>query len=166
MNIDVTFTTSEKLRGLMERARTMPRLAVEAAAKALALSAQVIVGNAVEYRFTNQKGPFPISEHKLGFITRRLRQSITATRPQLHYETGEASVAFGSNVKYFAIHEFGFSGNVNVRAHNRKGRPVRAHSRAVNIAARAPMTTELQHPRTVSTVTTAFERALSAALNP
>jgi phage gpG-like protein len=47
----------------------------------------------------------------------------------------------GTNVRYAAIHEFGFRGSVSVRGHARKGRSgsieVGAYSRQVNLPARS-----------------------------
>jgi hypothetical protein len=78
-----------------------------------------VVGSAVKGRFSGQ-GPFPLSENKLGVRTGRLRRSIRATKPQVNLRTGEISVGFGSNVAYFAIHEFGFTGEVQVKGHTRR----------------------------------------------
>lgn len=70
-------------------------------------------------------------------------------------------MGFGSNVKYFFIHEFGFSGDVPVKAHSRKnGQNVRAHSRFVNVQAREPMQTELRHPRTAEAILPNIEREI------
>jgi phage gpG-like protein len=126
----------------------------------------VIVGNAVKDRFTSQRGPFPVSEHKLGRRTGRLRQSITNTPPQINSSNGEVTMGFGSNVSYFAVHEFGFKGTVQVKAHKRRnGQAVRAHSKQATYAARAPMRTELETNRTTKVVIDAVTRAAKKALD-
>lgn len=43
---------------------------------------------------------------------------------------------FGSPLRYVRAHELGFVGQVQVRAHARRGVPVRAYSRIVNMRAR------------------------------
>ena len=123
-----------------------------------------IIDNALKYRFTTEKGPFPISQHKLGRGNRpggRLAQSIRVSLPQIQEGSSTVTMGFGSNVKYFAIHEFGFSGTVGVKAHKRKnGQSVRAHDRILNIIAREPMATELRHSRTQETVMTLARREI------
>ena len=51
------------------------------------------------------KGPFPVSDHKLGIRTGRLRGGLWAS-PTTTSGT-EAETGIGDNVKYAAIHEFG-----------------------------------------------------------
>lgn len=165
MNISVSITRSQELRTLLDNAPEFPMRVLEACARALAASGNIIVGNSVKYRFTSERGPFPVSQNKLGRVTGRLRQSITVTRPQIREGDSTVSMSFGSNVRYFAVHEFGFQGNVPVRAHSRRGRPVRAHSRAVRIVARQPMTTELLHPRTESILTEQINRQINLAID-
>lgn len=87
-------------------------------------------------------GPRP---QKLGVVTGRLRASI-ASRVQRQGDTIDAIL--GTNVRYARVHELGFSGNENVKTHQRVvkkafGRSispvsstVRAHTRRVNILAR------------------------------
>lgn len=56
----------------------------------------------------------------------------------ISYEIFRDGTSVGVNVgsygvKYAAVHEFGYKGVVQVRAHARQGAPVKAHSRRVNI---------------------------------
>lgn len=56
----------------------------------------------------------------------------------INYELFRDGTSLGVNVgsygvKYAAVHEFGFKGIVQIRGHNRKGSPVKAHNRRVNI---------------------------------
>jgi hypothetical protein len=98
--------------------------------------------------------PYPVAEHKLRQISGRLklslfwRQARVETTGQLVSVTG-AMVSEG--VRYFPIHEYGFSGTANVKPFFRKnrsaGKPVsqvKGHTRRMNIPARAPMHTGLQ----------------------
>ena len=156
MNVTVDIKPSEALAAQLRNARVLPQRFLEGMGRALNNSGILIVANAIKYRFTEQIGPFPISEHKLGYKSLRLRRSITSTKPQINTGSNEVTMGFGSNVKYFGVHEFGFDGPVNVKAHQRKGRPVRGHSRFVKIAARRPMFTEIDHDRTLGIV---FENA-------
>lgn len=156
MKISIEITTSAALANQLASAKVLPARFLQGMGKALAMSGPMIVGNAVKYRFTSGRGPFPRAEHKLGRVTGRLRQTITSTKPQIREGSNEVSMGFGSNVRYFGVHEFGFTGSVPVKAHQRKGRPVRAHSRYVKIEARQPMFSELDHDRTLNTV---FENA-------
>lgn len=87
----------------------------------------------------------------LGVVTNRLRSSVSKTPAQF---TGDAIVSsIGSNVRYAAAHEFGYTGPANVRSHTRRqakyvfggpnpkaGQPVtvRAHKRSLKIVARRP----------------------------
>ena len=47
---------------------------------------------------------------------------------------GEETVVVGSNVEYAKYQEFGFHGEVKVKAHTREGSGVKAHTRKVNYA--------------------------------
>ena len=86
--------------------------------RAWASGAQEVVGRAVKNRFTG-KGPFPVETNRLGVRTNRLRKSVRATALQVD-GAGNASVSMGSNVSYFAAHEFGFRGQVQIKGHARR----------------------------------------------
>lgn len=101
------------------------------------------------------KGPFPVSQNKLGVVSGRLRQSIRATEARIEGDSVIASI--GSNVSYLKAHEFGFSGSVKVRAHEvtmtslfgkKLAEPLRfsrlASSRKVNIPERRPIRTGIE----------------------
>lgn len=81
--------------------------------------AQEVLGRAIKGRFTGQ-GPFPVSQNRLGIVTNRLRKSMRATAPQVDASTGTVTVSMGSNVRYYAGHEFGFRGRQQVKGHTRK----------------------------------------------
>ncbi len=145
-------------------------------AKALSLGMQQLAIRAQKERFTG-KGPFPVAEHRLGVVTGRLRRDIYA-EPVEMTQTGYKG-RIGAAVEYFGAHEVGFEGTVQVPAHQRagytvdrpartrtskKGNPfsirankfsvlpgsVRAHSKKLKIAARAPLRTALEeHSATI-----------------
>ena len=132
---------------------------------ALDKQTQLAIGH-ITQRYMRRRGP-----DTLGVVTSRLRNSLRATPAQMEGNTVVATI--GTNVSYAAVHEFGYSGTEQVRAHTRRigkvkgkksgaevakfqgnafGRPrrtsrkgesntvnVRAHSRKVNIPARAPI---------------------------
>lgn len=53
----------------------------------------------------------------LGVVTNRLRSSIRKTNALWNGNRVDSSI--GTNVEYAGVHEFGFDGDVNVRAHTR-----------------------------------------------
>lgn len=184
MKFAIDIKETDQLKRLFERADDFPLRILTAVGSALSQSSEIIVGNAVENRFLGSPGPFPVSEHKLGRKTGRLRQSIRATAPQIHEGESTVTMGFGSNVKYFAIHEFGgtierkartqvnhfkfladgkrsrFS-KVKDATHAQKNE-IGAHT--VTMPARAPMTAELQHPRTEEVIVTLVRRNVLRAV--
>lgn len=119
-----------------------------------------------QFRFGgNNHIPFPVSEHKLGNRSNRLRGSLDAPLPVISGQTVTSSI--GTNVEYAAAHEFGNHDTVTVPAHTRRRKrtvtvertdslgkrrkvrkrvrgdsfAVRSYSMKMNIAARAPITT-------------------------
>ncbi|MBK1884102.1 hypothetical protein JIN85_16905 [Luteolibacter pohnpeiensis] len=132
---------------------------------ALTLALQKLVFEAQKQNFTG-KGPFPVSDHRLGVVTGRLRRDLHA-EPVEMTGTGYRG-RIGTAVEYFKAHELGFSGEVSVRAHVRaahtlrgirankkkgiRGRApqsrleqsVRAHTRKVNIPERRPLRTAIE----------------------
>jgi phage gpG-like protein len=73
---------------------------------------QLTIGHTQQARLTG-KGPFPVSEGRLGVRTNRLRASLRAAKTRIVGTSIASSI--GSNVEYAAAHEFGFSGVVNVK---------------------------------------------------
>ena len=53
-----------------------------------------------------------------------------------HVKVGFLHIALQAAAKYASVLEFGFSGQVGVRAHTRQGKPVRAHTRSMTRPAR------------------------------
>lgn len=171
MAIEITVDTG-KVEPLLELLNDMPEHAAGAVVRGISAGSQKLIGIAQKERFSGT-GPFPVSENRLGVQSGHLRRTLRASKPQADGD-GKFSVLFGSNVKYFAAHEFGFDGNVSVRAasvsastntnafgnnsfsvlaHTRK-----AHSRRVKIPKRAPLTTAIkQHSTRVYTASIAKE---------
>src|SRR4029453_14638820 len=94
------------------------------------------------------KGPFPVAEHRLGSRTERLKQSLfyrAATVSQVGNQVAVTGTMGSLGVKYFPIHEYGFSGSATVKPFFRKNRSgkgtsqVKGYTRRMNIPARAPM---------------------------
>lgn len=184
MILEITLSEKPKFRALMERLRRMPHVALRAVAKGMELAGREIIGNAKLYRFRG-KGPFPVEEHRLGVRSRRLSRALRATAPQIQEGQSRVTQLYGSEVSYFAGHEFGFSGPVLIKAHRRtmkwdnfkggkaKGAKLKKkrvefvspHTRNVVIKARAPLTTELNDPRTVQAFRRAIARQMQAELN-
>ena len=75
------------------------------------------IGRASEKRM-NFPGDGPTTldglRHRTGHLLRSLRATTTVSGD-------EVRAAIGSNLKYFGIHEFGFTGTQNVKAYTRKG---------------------------------------------
>jgi hypothetical protein len=136
----------------------LPSIVIPALVRAMAKMGQATISKAQTEHFTG-RGPFPVSENKLGDRTGLLRRSLEASRPVVE-SNGRVSMSMGSQVKYFAIHEFGFSGTMSVAAasvrafthpnafgrgemsiaaHTRK-----AHSKQVNMPARRPLGTAIE----------------------
>ncbi len=90
--------------------------------KAFASGGQEVLGRAVKNRFTG-RGPFPVSQNRLGVVTNRLRKSMRSTLPQIDPAGGRVVISMGSNVSYYGPHEFGFRGRVQVKGHTRRNTP-------------------------------------------
>jgi hypothetical protein len=65
-------------------------------------------------------GPFPVEEHKLGIRSGQLRESVRWTPSVIEGDSVTGSI--GSQVRYAAVHEFGFDGDVQVKPFFRKYR--------------------------------------------
>lgn len=88
-----------------------------------------------------------LSGQVLKVQTGRLRRSINQRVKES--ETGIEALV-GTNVSYGRVHEFGFTGTVNVKEHMRKGKQaytVRAHTRNVNLPERSFLRSSLNDMR-------------------
>jgi hypothetical protein len=147
----------------------------EAIRKAIDAGMLELAQVAMKERFTGT-GPYPVSQRKLGVVTGEMRR-LMHTDPAKPTTTGfKASI--GSSVEYFAAHELGFSGVVQVKAHKR-GRyttkrgysvleqSVRAHSKHMKVPKREPlMTAIIAHSTRILSAT--IDRAIKPllAVNP
>lgn len=156
--------------------------------QAIHLGMGKLAQRAARERFSG-KGPFPVAQNRLGNVSGRLKRAIDAKETEI--VAGGYQSRLGAALEYFAAHEFGFRGTVQVPAHrrdaykvNRKQQTrtskkgtrfsiranqfsvlpgsVRAHSKRLNIPARAPLRTALsQHAEKILTaeIKTALKRA-------
>ncbi len=128
-----------------------PDVMVAAVRRGMTRGGQLVAARVFRDRLSGQ-GPFSVSAHRLGVRTGRLRKSLRSTPATVNGM--EVQTQIGSAVKYAAAHEFGFKGNVPVKAHQRVAtkafgvklpspRPhtVKAHQRRVSIPERAPVRT-------------------------
>lgn len=110
VSLKMDHNLGEALRGLQ------PDVLLRAVTKGMDNAAPHVIADITKKRLTG-KGPFPVADHKLGVKTGRLRQSLRATPAKV--EGSEVVLSIGSAVKYAAVHEFGFAGTVQVKAHTR-----------------------------------------------
>lgn len=104
--------------GLREMIRKGPAAVVSAAVvAALDEQNEYTIGAAVQRRVSFPR-TIPPTPEGLRVQTGGLRRSIT--RAPARVVSGGVISAIGSNLKYFAIHEFGWSGTQNVPQHTRK----------------------------------------------
>lgn len=74
---------------------------------------------------------------------------INSVRHEFFKDGDVEGIKVGSfNVPYAAVHEFGYRGYVNVKAHSRLGRPVVGHTRQVNIPPRPYLRPAISTSRT------------------
>jgi phage gpG-like protein len=164
MQIEIALT-AEGQRAMAGIAAFPDRL-LPAIARGVDMGLELALGQTIARRFTG-KGPFPVSDKRLGVVSGRLRMSLRRSPAQVQGDVVRAAI--GTNVKYFGVHEFGFEGSVQVKAHNRtrtkagepvrdaRGRlkktrietthPVKAHSRRMKVPAREPLRTGLKDQR-------------------
>jgi phage gpG-like protein len=161
METKITIDASQ-VEPLLAMLQDVPTEAASAIVRGISRGSQLLLGIAVRERFSG-KGPFPVSQNKLGVRSGHLRRSLRFTRPQSNGD-GSFTVLAGSNVSYFAVHEFGFDGNVSIRAASVKAstnsnafgnnsfsilaHTRRAHSRRMKIPKRAPLTTAINEHST------------------
>lgn len=91
----------------------LPARLIDALGVQLAKSLDQVVGIATRDYLS---GPRP---QRLDVVTTRLRGSIASS---VENKAGGITGRIGSNVKYAVLHEFGFKGIINVRAHTRIAR--------------------------------------------
>jgi phage gpG-like protein len=110
--MNLTITISEEAKQLIGSMDNRDGKYDRALMKALDLQNQLTIGYAQQRKLTGPRPQF------LGVVTNRLRSSLNATPAAI--SGTEIESAIGSNVAYAAAHEFGFDGNVQVRAFTRR----------------------------------------------
>lgn len=104
---------------------------------------ELTVAHIAEFRMRgNNNVPFPPADRVLGVRTRNYRLSLYATDAKATRDGVVSSI--GSPLNYAGVHEFGFTGQVNVPEHQRGESTVQAHTRAVSIPARQPVTAGIE----------------------
>lgn len=106
----ISFSISEKAKALLKRMRVFPGKEI---AKSIDLQNELTIGH-IQSKKLSQRGPFT-----LGVVTGRLRRSVR--RAQSKVLADRVLSAIGTNVRYGGVHEFGYSGAVNVKQHVRHG---------------------------------------------
>lgn len=180
----VSITLSSQAQKLLANAQTFPARLLPSLVPVMDRENELTTGHIQRRRMTG-KGPFSVDQGKLGVRTNRLRSSVRPAKATL---SGQVILSgIGSNVKYAGVHEFGFSGVVQVKTHKRRnaandryesrgksGRLVKtqsgiretveAHQMRMNMPKRAPIyngiSDRLQRYRA------AVSRATVAAFNP
>jgi len=125
----------DRLRTELRRAVTRLSITVQAAVKGDKLTGQVL-------------------HVRTGTLRRSINRKIEETQTSI-------TATVGTNVRYAAIHEYGFDGIVGVRAHMRLQRPVRAHTRHMRLPARSFLRSTLAE-RTTEITETLREAAMRA----
>lgn len=151
--LEASVTVSPNLEAALRALK--PDVLARAIGTGMVRATELIKGQIERKRLTG-KGPFPSSQNKLGVITGRLRQSLTYSKTA---DVNGAAIRthIGTNVKYAAAHEFGFTGDVKVKAGRMKitqvfGRKLsapltanrRAFTRKMRVPERAPIRTGIK----------------------
>lgn len=113
MSVYIQISLDTKSRAYLSQLAQAPVAAQRSILKAIDLENQITVGS-IQKTKLSQRGP-----NTLGVITNRLRGSIRASKAVIT-SGGDVTSSIGSSVVYAGIHEFGFEGNVTVRAHTRR----------------------------------------------
>jgi hypothetical protein len=101
---------------VMSRIREAPAAVRKAIAEAMNRENENTVRHTIKNRLSGV-GPYPVDQHRLGFVTRKLGQSVRWTPATVSGPVIASSI--GASVRYAAAHEFGLSGRVRVRSHMR-----------------------------------------------
>lgn len=156
MNISITLSPGSMRT--MERLRRFPDI-LSRAIRAGQDEATKEVTAIIRAERLRGRGPFPVEEHRLGQVT-DLLQSTTRAQPTVQISANTFQSKIVNDAPYTYVHETGFHGIVEVRAHNRGIAPrttrrgsriggsraqasVSGHRRVMDIPARAPFLTGL-----------------------
>jgi hypothetical protein len=112
MSTSVVITLSPRAKALLAAAPAWPLALKSAIAAAMDVQNELTTGH-IQRTKLSVRGPFT-----LGVRTNRLRLSARPTKAIVAADTILSSI--GSNVKYAGVHEFGFTGTVQVRGFTRR----------------------------------------------
>lgn len=133
----IEIVLDEETKARMSELAKFPQRMMPAVQRGMVRGANLAAGNIAITRLQGQ-GPFPVSEHRLGWVTHRLQQSFMQTDEAVKagaVNSNEARVSIGTDVEYAAVHEFGFRGEAQVRGHRRRVES-RSQFRSVEIQSR------------------------------
>lgn len=113
----VTITLSPETLALLARVSAWPRALTRAVIATLSDQNQITVGHIQRTRASG-KGPYPVSEGKLGHVSGFYVKELWAAKPVV--SGGSILSAIGNHIRYAGGHEFGFNGTVPVKEHTRR----------------------------------------------
>jgi len=128
----LTIELPPQTRALIERMRGLSAQIVEGIKAGMIQAAERTVTDIRNRRITDSRGPFPAGQHRLGFKSLDLRDSLYAETDAIN-KGGKANVitSIGTPLKYARIHELGGTiqrttkpGKVRLRT-NKKGQLLR-----------------------------------------
>ena len=143
MQTEITLQNDERVARLMEILANAPEHALAAIIRGVSKGSQILLGLALKERFSG-KGPYPVSQRQLGVVSGRLRKDLRFSDPEVQ-SGGSLRVLAGSTLSYWAAHEHGFEGVVQVpetkvrKTAKRKAHTRKAHSRRMSVKRRAPL---------------------------
>lgn len=158
MQPTVQIQFSPEAQALLAKLQSLPQRALRGIARGMDQANQITIG-VIQKDFLSYPKQGPTTSEGLRVITNRLRGSIRASKAVISGDT--VTAAIGTNVKYAAVHEYGFNGTVMVGGSIRKrsaikqfltksGRTtqrkvrvgdvfVAPHQRKMNLPARSPI---------------------------
>lgn len=109
MSAQVTVKQDDSVGELLELLKGRRSMATIAQhlLKGVEEGSQQLLGKIQKERLSGQ-GPYPVKQKRLGIVSHRLYQSMRFAKPTMRGRILKTSV--GTNVKYWARHEFGGSG--------------------------------------------------------
>jgi hypothetical protein len=108
MSATITIQLSPSAIALTDKFRSMPQELPQAIKRGMTRGLLIVAGRIQERRLTG-RGPFPVTEHRLGERTGQLKLRTHSTEATIQSTGEQATVsgAIGSSVKYAAYQEFG-----------------------------------------------------------
>src|SRR5258705_13180579 len=108
MSATITIQLSPSAIALADRFRAAPQEFPQAIKRGMNRALAIVSGRIQERRLTG-RGPFPVSEHRLGERTGQLKLRTRSTPAQITREGNQVTVtgAIGSSAKYAPYQEFG-----------------------------------------------------------